>query len=143
MSAPTIGREAGWRGDTSVGRARLWLGLLLAPSAWFVGELLGYYITARSCDTRLGGVPLPRAAHPAGTVLVVEIVAAIVAALGLFIAVGSLRRTRLGGDAEGPAPLGRVHFMAFTGAIASALFLIGIVWLGFPAIVVNACNQTR
>jgi hypothetical protein len=46
-------------------------------------------------------------------------------------------------DAGKPAASGRAHFMAFTGMIASALFLLGIVWFGFPAIVVNACDQVR
>jgi hypothetical protein len=76
-------------------------------------------------------------------VLVIEIVAACVAALGLLIAARSWRATRFDGDAAKPAASGRAHFMAFTGMIASALFFIGIVWLGFPAIVVNACNQAR
>lgn len=143
MSAPTTSQSgAAWRDEASVGRARLWLGLMLAPFAWLGGELLGYYITARGCDPT-GGVPLPHTSHPAPAVLVIEIVAALLAAFGLFIAVGSLRKIRLDGDAEGPAPLGRMHFMAFTGAIASGMFLIGIVWFGFPAIVVNACNQAR
>jgi hypothetical protein len=33
--------------------------------------------------------------------------------------------------------------MAFTGMVTSSLFLVGIVWFGFPAIVVNACSEVR
>jgi hypothetical protein len=126
-----------------VSLVRLWLGLLLAPAAWLVGEQLGYYVTARGCEPGAEGVPLPSPAHPAATVLVIEIAAAILAAIGLVIAVRSWRATRADDDSGKPAALGRAHFMAFTGMIASSLFLLGIVWFGFPAIAVNACNQVR
>lgn len=127
----------------TVSLARLWLGLLLAPAAWLVGEQLGYYVTARGCEPGTVGVPLPSPAYPAATVLVIEIVAAVLAATGLVIAVRSWRATRADYDSGKPAAFGRAHFMAFTGMIASSLFLVGIVWFGFPAIVVNACNQAR
>jgi uncharacterized protein YneF (UPF0154 family) len=144
MSAPATSRsESAWRGDAPVTLRRLWLGLVLAPSAWLAGELLGYYVTARSCDTKPGGVPLPGSSHPAMAVVAIEIAVAIVAAFGLFIAVQSWRKTRGDGDTAESAAFGRAHFMSFTGVIASSLFLLGIIWLGFPAIVVNACNQVR
>ena len=144
MSVSTTSRnDTASGGEAAVSLSRLWLGLVLAPSAWLVGEQLGYYVTARSCETSPGGVPLPRPAYPTTTVLVIEIVAACLAALGLLIAARSWRATRLDGDTAKPAATGRAHFMAFTGMIASALFLLGIVWLGFPVIVVNACNQAR
>lgn len=143
MSASAMSRgEPARRGNTSVSLSRLWLGLLLAPGAWFGGELLGYYVTARACDAP-GGVPLPSTSHPSAAVITIEIVAAVLAGIGLAIAVRSWRDTRFAGDASQPAASGRAHFMAFTGLIASTLFLIGIIWLGFPAIVVNACSQVR
>lgn len=130
-------------GEAAVSLPRLWLGLLLAPAAWLAGEQLGYYVTARSCETGPVGVPLPSPAHPTATVLVIEIAAAILAAVGLLIAARSWRATRSDDGAGTSAASGRAHFMAFTGMIASSLFLLGIVWFGFPAIVVDACNQAR
>jgi hypothetical protein len=127
----------------TVSLSRLWLGLLLAPAAWLVGEQLGYYVTARGCEPGVTGVPLPSPAHPAATVLVIEIAAAILAASGLVIALRSWRATRGDDDSRKPAASGRAHFMAFTGMVTSSLFLLGIVWFGFPAIVVNACNEVR
>ena len=143
MSAPATSRsEPVRRGESPVALRRLWLGLVLAPSAWLAGELVGYYVTARSCDASPAGVPLPGSSHPALAVVAIEIVAAIVAASGLYIAVQSCRTLRRGVAAESTA-LGRPRFMAFTGLIASALFLLGIVWFGFPALVANVCNQVR
>jgi hypothetical protein len=139
----TSGNDTASGGEAAVSRSRLWLGLVLAPAAWLIGEQLGYYATARGCEMSPGGVPLPRPSHPAATVLVIEIVAASLAAIGLLIAVRSWRATRFEDDAAKQAASGRAHFMAFTGMIASALFLLGIVWFGFPAIVVDACNQAR
>jgi hypothetical protein len=143
MSAPVTSRsESAWHNESSVSLSRLWLGLLLAPLAWVGGELLGYYVTARACDAP-GGVPFPHTSHPGAAVLTIEIVAAIVAAIGLTIAMRSWRETRSDAGGPKPAAVGRARFMAFTGSITSALFLMGIVWFGFPAIVVNACNQAR
>jgi hypothetical protein len=140
MAAPATSHDkSAWNNASSVSLSRLWLGLLLAPLAWLGGEFLGYFVTARACDVP-GGVPLPRTSHPSAAVLTIEIIAAIVAAIGLAIAMKSWRDTRSVGTA--PA-LGSAHFMAFTGSISSALFLIGIVWFGFPSVVVDACNQAR
>jgi hypothetical protein len=129
--------------SATVSPNRLWLGLALAPAAWLGGELLGYYVTARGCETAPIGVPLPSTSHPATAVVVIEILAAILAATGLVIALRSWRNTQVDGDANEPPSAGRRHFMAFTGAVTSAVFLLGIIWLGFPALVVNACSEIR
>ncbi|HEY9226145.1 MAG TPA: hypothetical protein VIP11_05830 [Gemmatimonadaceae bacterium] len=143
MSAPVMSRGGpGWHGESTVSLSRLWLGLLIAPIVWLGGELLGYYITARACDPT-GGIPMQSTSHPATAVLGVEIVAAALAAIGFVIALRSWRATRVAGDVTPPVSVGRAHFMAFAGTITSALFFVGILWFGFPAIVVDACNQAR
>ena len=136
-------RSAVESGSSPVRLRRLWLGLLLAPGVWVLGEILGYYLAARSCELSPGGVPLLGTAHPAVTHIVFEAIAAIIAALGFSIALTNWRESRYEtspGDA--PAP-GRAHFMAFTGLVVSALFLFGIVLFGVSGFVVNTCSQAR
>jgi hypothetical protein len=129
-------------GRAAVGLRRLWLGLLLAPGAWVVAELLGYVMAARSCEPPGAGVPLSGSDHPATAHLIIQAAAAIVAATGLILAVGNWRATRQGAPGEPPAP-GRAHFMGFTGQIVSALFLFGILLFGFSGFVVDVCRQSR
>ena len=130
-------------GDAPVPLGRLWTGLLLAPGAWALGELAGYYLASRSCEPTLGGIPLAGTAYPATTHVVLQAAAAATAAVGVLMAWGSLRRVRRDG-AAGEAPArGRAHFMALTGVLVSILFLYGIVLFGFSGFVVNACNQMR
>jgi hypothetical protein len=130
-------------GAPRVRLTRLWLGLLLAPGIWVVGELAGYYFAARSCELGHAGVPFRGTAHPAVTHIVLETIIALVAALGLFVAVRNWRETQhesRPGDAPAPS---RAHFMAFSGLMVSALFLFGIVLFWFSGFVVNPCSQAR
>lgn len=121
---------------------RLWIGLLLAPATWVLGELIGYYIAARSCEPRAGGIPLLGASSPAVVEIVIQIVAALVAVAGIGIAFTSWRRSRpTGGVAH--AYRERSEFMAFAGMILGAVLLFGILLFVFPGFVVRACDQAR
>lgn len=140
-------------------RRRLWLGLLLAPGAWLVAFALGYVIVSRSCEGDNG-------MHATGirgvrwVDLILALLMAGVAALGLLTAVGSLRaakrklvpndlRTEIEAGALHPAALGDVPwwgreiFMARAGIIASTLFLVGILLFAFSPLVLNVCSQAR
>ena len=123
---------------------RLWAGLLLAPAAWLVAEIAGYYMASRGCELGRPGLPLegfaaPRVAH------VVLVVLMLVASLtGLALAAGSWRALSGGrGDADAPPELGRARFMALAGVLVSVLFTGGLVLFGISAFVVNACSQAR
>ena len=64
-----------------VANVRLWAGVLLAPAAWTVAELLGYFLVARACDRD----PPSGVAHAGITQDVVAIVLGIIAIVGLVI----------------------------------------------------------
>ena len=130
-------------GEPSIGLGRLWLGLLLAPGVWAFGELAGYYLAARSCEPGPAGVPLRGTAYPAVVHIGLETVAALVAALGVGIALSSWRRLRGECEPGDPPAAGRARFMASTGLVVSVLFLFGILLFGFSAFVVNPCSQAR
>jgi hypothetical protein len=125
-----------------VANARLWAGVLLAPGAWSVAELLGYFLVARACDRD----PPSGAAHAGITQGVVAIVLGIIAIVGLLIAISNLRSVGDVGDREMPGVAtvrGRARFMALAGVVMSALFMLGIVFFALPPLFVNWCNQVR
>ena len=125
-----------------VANARLWAGVLLAPAAWSVAELLGYVLVARACDREPGaGI-----AHAGITQDVVAVVLGVIAIIGLVIAVGNLRTIGDVGDREMPGVptvQGRARFMALAGVVMSSLFVLGIVFFALPPLLVNWCNQIR
>lgn len=144
--APDRMSESTARAAVDSGRAgvplrRLWVGVLAAPTVWVLAELVGYYLAARSCEGVTGGVPLMGTNAPALSHLVLQLLAAVAAAVGLWIALGSWRRSSR--DDERSAAAGRAHFMAFAGVVVSCLFLFGIVLFGFAGTVVRACSQAR
>jgi hypothetical protein len=119
-----------------VSSGRLWAGVLLAPSAWVVAELLGYVLASRACDRGAAGT--------AGvTQDILAIVLALIAVAGLAIAIGNWRRVSEPSRPHEPAARGRAHFMALGGVVASALFTLGIVFFSLPPLLVNVCSEVR
>lgn len=121
--------------------ARLWVGMLLAPVSWLVMELFGYYLAARSCEPA-HGIPMSGTAYPQTVQALLGLVFVVASVIGLLTALGNWRALRQSGGAE-PPEYGRARFMAFGGVLVSALFLLGIVLFGLPALIVNACSQAR
>ena len=130
----TLSRE-----QLPVANARLWAGVVLAPVAWSVAELLGYVLVARECDSGTRSMM----ANAGLTQDVVAIGLGIIAVIGLVIAVGNWRRVREPSAPNEPPAWGRAHFMALGGVIASALFVLGIVFFALPPLFLNACSQVR
>jgi len=123
-----------------VGLKRLWLGMLLAPGVWLLMEVVGYYLSARSCYQEIEGVPLAGTAHPAVTQAILMAVGVIVGIIGLVISLGSWRAVQPSAKRGDSPEWGRAHFMSFGGVLVSALFTLGIVMFGIPAFVLNACS---
>ena len=137
MTATTSGaieREA-----VPVTTARLWAGLLLAPSAWLVAELLGYFLASRACDRGAAST----IAHAGVTQDVIAVVLALIAVAGLVIASGNARHVTEPSRPTEPAARGRAHFMALAGVVASALFTLGILFFALPPLLINICSEVR
>ena len=134
MISSTIDRE-----KTPVALSRLWAGVLVAPAAWVVAELVGYFLAARACDRGSAG-----AMERVGiTQDALAIGLAVIAVVGLVVAIGNWRSIHETSSAEEPAAVGRMHFMSLAGVIASGLFVLGIVLFAVPPLFVNACNHVR
>ncbi|HEY4320190.1 MAG TPA: hypothetical protein VGM77_03340 [Gemmatimonadales bacterium] len=119
-------------------KARLWIGVGLAPAAWSVAEVVGYIGAGRGC---WGNWADGRTVGPSNSntwVLVIGGVALLTAAIGLAVAVGNYRRTSSGRSDEA-----RAHFMATVGTAGSVLFLSGIVLFLLPPLFLHACVATR
>ena len=124
------------REQPPVASARLWAGVVVAPIAWTVAELIGYVLTSRLCNrgaTTAAGV----------TEGVFGAVLAVIAAAGLVTAVGSWRRVRDASRQGGSTAFGRAHFMALIGIVASALLTLNIVLFALAPVLVDPCNQVR
>jgi len=125
-----------------VANVRLWAGVLLAPAAWTVAELLGYFLVARACDRD----PPSGVAHAGITQDVVAVLLGVIAVAGLVLAISNLRSVGDVGDREMPGvptARGRARFMSLAGVVMSSLFVLGIVFFALPPLFVNWCNQAR
>jgi len=134
VSTTLTGRER-----LPVAPRRLWAGLLLAPSAWLVAELLGYVLTARVCDRASTGSAMR--AGVAQDFLAFGL--GVIALVGLTIAMGNWQRVRNASDTNESAVRGRERFMSLAGITASALFVLGIVFFALPPLLVNVCHQAH
>lgn len=125
-----------------VGAKRLWIGVLAAPAAWVLMEIVGYYLAARSCEPGTSGIPLLGTSNARVTQVVIDAIAIVIALIGLGTAFRSWRALPQPDRSAAPE-LGRAQFMAFVGVLVSALFIGGIVLFGIPPFLVNACSQAR
>ena len=122
-----------------VSSGRLWAGVLLAPGAWVVAELLGYFLASRACDRGAAST----AAHAGITQDVLAVVLALIAAVGLVIAIGNARQVGEPTRPDETVARGRAQFMALGGVVASALFTLGIVFFSLPPLLIDICSEVR
>lgn len=135
------------------------MGLVLAPAAWAIAFGVGYVLASRSCEGD-NGMHATGVAGVRWVNLIIALVMAAVAALGLMTALSSLReaeRKRVPDDREtevasgamdpearGHVPWwGRELFMTRAGVIGSALFLAGTLLFAVPPLLLNVCSQAR
>ena len=145
-----------------VSKGRLWLGVIAAPLAWALTELVGYVIVSRSCEFGRDGLHSMAALRPGVVLTSLAIVMALVSLGALLLSVGSWRTldsarapddhsARIASSAETPedapaAPLSewtRARFMAFAGIMVSALCGFGILFWSVPPFLLDVCNQVR
>jgi hypothetical protein len=114
----------------------LWTGLLLAPAAWSVHGLLGWFIGHRVCTGLM-----PAAARLA--VAAMTVAALLFSMWAVAVAWRSWQAAR-----SAPSPLatdagGRVEFMALAGLMVSSVFTLGIFWAGWATLFLNDCGWMR
>jgi hypothetical protein len=134
MGAPSA--RAGERTEAHVSRVALWFGLVGAPALWSVQVMAGFAIAAHGCFPRTLPLASPTLDVRALTLLI-TIVATLVAIAAGATALASWRRVthdvRAGDRVMLAAEADRTRFMAFSGILMSALFLLAIA-LSFASI---------
>ncbi len=109
------------RGAGGPSRAALWFGVLGAPAAWSVDDVLSVWMHEGACERYLG--------HPATSVVLLIIGGAILLAVAVLAGVTAWRSlTALGVDNGMNGTItDQRRFMAHFGVGVSALFTFGIV----------------
>jgi hypothetical protein len=122
---------------------RLAAGLLAAPAAWTMNELLGWFISAQACAD---GGPAWGPLGPAGVraaIGIVGVAALTVAAGGAVAAARQWRRLSADPRLASVQAFDSREFLAVAGVIVSGAFAGGIVLFTLPAVLVGVCVFSR
>lgn len=116
---------------------RLWFGLLAAPAAWTISEIVAVSVLGRSCDS---GPTL--SAWQWVTLLGVSAAAIVVAAAAAVVSYRTFKARTRGGKVTAAEGWDRVEFMAQLGFFLSLLLLLNIVFFGLTPLLVDPCLHT-
>lgn len=141
-SATAAGHPAPRRRRASPGA--LWFGLFGAPFAWSVQELVNTPVVGHACFPRSEPLHAPAFAAASGVAVGVSAATAVVALAALLAALHVWRSVRRGHEREAWALLevgeGRTRFMALSGILLGAVFLLGIVMHSIPIFLLPPCG---
>lgn len=130
-----------------VSKRALWFGILGAPAAWSAQLLVSYAVAAHRCFPRLYPFAEPErgAQELSAILLTLFFVALIIAVFALRTAITSWRSTA--GETEGDTHNaldigeGRTRFMALSGILISAVFVLAMFAQGVLVLSVQPCTQ--
>lgn len=127
-----------------VGAWAMWFGILGAPVAWSLQQLVNAPLLAHACYPKDVPIAEPIWANAGSVALAVELVAIVVCVVAGLTGWRNWRRTRA--EKEGSAHHlmeagdGRSRFMAMVGMICSGLFLLATVFATAFLYGVQPCN---
>ncbi len=127
-----------------VHRWAVWFGLLGAPIAWGLQELVNVSLAGHACYPHDLPLAMPLWPHLSGILASVDAAAIVVCIAAGLVAFSNWRRTRdeKPGDAHqllGSGD-GRTRFMAMAGIMTSVLFLLGTAFAAINVAGVPACG---
>jgi len=109
--------------------ARIIAGTLVAPFAWFFTQGVAYALVPDACDR-----------HDSVWLHVAHVVGILVAALGLWLAWGGWTALGRGEPDQDPGPDARSRFLSLAGVVASAVFIMLIVWQWLATFLISPCS---
>lgn len=115
-----------------------WIGLFVAPFAWFAQHLIGQAASQASCSTANTVWGLSNTAWQitllavSGTLILLSEAAAVVAFL----------QTRTDEHYESPPPVGRIQLISIATMCTNFLFLVIVLLDGVASIIDIACRQS-
>ena len=146
-AATTPGPTAGTRSSPpppQVGAAAMWFGILGAPVAWSLQQLMNAPLFAHGCFPKDVPIAEPIWPHAGSVALVVEVVAVLVCIGAGLAAWRTWRRSRDAPKGREPHPIqpndGRVRYLAAVGLICSGLFLFSTLFTAALFFMVRPCN---
>lgn len=134
-------RGEGARRRRSVSEASLWFGAFGAPTAWAIHFLFSVAFGSGSCVE--AAAPLPRFSGQWWVLVGVTLVLLAVAAGSTLISVQSLHRLGVGIGKTAEAsekPGARAVFMAFSGLLLGAMFLVALGFSTLSLFLVPLCR---
>jgi hypothetical protein len=127
-----------------VGAWAMWFGILGAPVAWSVQQLINAPLFAHGCYPKDVPLAAPIWGNAGSVGLVVEVVAVVLCVAAGLVALRNWRRTREEKEGSGHHLMesgdGRSRFMAMVGIICSGLFLLAVVVATAFLVLVQPCN---
>jgi hypothetical protein len=135
---PSPGRHA-------VSQPMLWFGLLAAPLAWSLEELLSYGIASYVCRMKASGVEQTLTHGETPWFWVVLVSTLIIALAGSWVALANWRKTRgeKGGAGQHLLELGegRSRFIAMASVLTSGGFLLAFVFMFLNLALAPLCGK--
>jgi EAL domain-containing protein (putative c-di-GMP-specific phosphodiesterase class I) len=126
-----------------VSARRLWFGLLAAPAAWALAEMLLYFLSSRNCAMKSSTLAEQLTRGEAPGVVMAAILSFALAAAGVIVSLGNWRRSRHEKAASehhlAESGEGRTRFIALCGLLTSAGFVAGFVFLAAGFLVAPLC----
>jgi hypothetical protein len=125
------------------GLAALLYGLIAAPAAWVVGEIVDAGLAQEACFPGTEPLATPAFANLHTIHIVVLVISLLVSASAAMVALGAWRATR-NERAGGPHALlsigeGRSRFMALAGVLTSVGFFVGTLFSVPAVLLVPSC----
>lgn len=127
-----------------VNRWALWFGLLAAPIAWSLQELINVTLTGLACYPHELPLATPLWAHLRAISAAVEAIAVVACIAAGLVAFASWRKSRHEKPGDAHQLLGngdgRTRFIAMAGIMASLLFLVGTALAALNLVGVPPCG---
>lgn len=128
------------RRERATGTRGLLFGLLAAPIAWAALHMFDYFVIETACRAGLLGGTFAGLTGVAWVVLAATLVALVVSVVAGVL---SYRRWRATSDPQDAGELNPVEarssFLALSGVLVSALFILLIVMTGAPVLAIAPC----
>jgi hypothetical protein len=119
------------------GSWRLWVGVLTGPAAWSTQILINYNLEEIACGPASGTTGRILGVDVQAWILGVDTFLAVATLVAGWISIVCLRSTEADASTGG-----RARWMALSGVMVSALFLIIIVAGFAPPLFLNVCEPT-
>lgn len=121
----------------------MWFGLLAAPLAWLVDELIAYYIASRLCSSAPAENPAAYSLATSAQFVALTLTTFGIAVAGLLVAVANWRKTRHEQPGSGHHLLelgeGRTRFLAMCALLGSGGFCIAFAFTLVYMVVAPVC----